>query len=224
MKTLGRLGYFLLWAWFFLRSWIQLSMVDYCVVSNWNPYELEYLQTSIQVHFIHGSFSSEDCPYGKERLGGVLGGHVEIEVDSIVYGFELEDKQAFHYWARSQKEHYNAKVTKMARPKWDLANSHERITSIEIPVTFETAASISQTLEAYYHHVPYDYAFLGMRCTANVTDVLSQHGILPVRHRYINILTAFYPRQLRYKLLQMAEIQSYEITMQKGVECRNWEG
>jgi hypothetical protein len=156
-------------------------------------------------------------------VGGLLGGHVEIEVDSLVFGFEFEDPNHIHLLSKKDPGSYNSKFTKKTKTFWLQETSLDKMTSVYIPVTETQKETLLNKLQQHHLEVPYDYSFFGMRCASSTYEDLAEIGIFPLKSRRQYILNAFYPRLLRNKLWSWANKNNLEVVLKSGIECRVWE-
>lgn len=174
---------------------------------------------SIVVHFIHGSIPEVGCEYDKKRLGGYLGGHIEIEVNKKVFGF-LYDSIPINYISQND---YNSNFEVREKDDWVSFTKHDKITSIFLPVTIEQRKQLFTLLNQYLKKEPYDYAFLGQRCTSSTAEILSDTGIINKFSNLESIISFFYPRTLRFTMIQFAEKNKLTINFKEGIECHKWE-
>ncbi|MCW3102406.1 MAG: hypothetical protein JWO09_846 [Bacteroidetes bacterium] len=174
----------------------------------------------IKVHFLYGSkplkkYKSTEAKY----FGGIHGGHVSIEVDSMDYGFVPEGK--FHIFNHRGSCH-SAFITR-ATHNHDPYSDNQKVTTFIIPVTAEQHDQLLQLVSDYCSKVPYDYAFLGMRCAAASQDVLGKIGVVKPRGRLSNIYTTFYPKKLRKRMFRQAKEKHYKVISREGRKTRKWE-
>lgn len=174
---------------------------------------------SIIIHFIHGSIPEPDCIHSKKRLGGYLGGHIEIQLDDKVYGF-LYDSLPINY---IPKKNFNSKYEINDFAVWSDKTKYDMITSVYIPVDDTEKKSLKLQLEKYLHTEPYDYAFWGQRCTSSTAEVLSDVGILNTFSNFESIIAFFYPRTFRNTMIDFAKKNDLKINVQKGIDCHKWE-
>jgi hypothetical protein len=173
----------------------------------------------IVVHFIHGSIPKEDCSYQKKRLGGYLGGHIEIEVNNFVYGF-LYDTLPMNYIPKST---FNSKFEKRGFEVWNELIANDKITSIEIPTDKKQTKELEILLNKYWNKAPYDYSFLGQRCASSTAKILSDIGIINKFSNQESIIAFYYPKLLRRTMIKYAEKNNYKIKNKSGIDCHNWE-
>lgn len=176
---------------------------------------------SISVVFIHGSKPKEGCVETTRRLGGLWGGHVEICIDSILYGFEYANRERIHIWPRSNAPLFNSRFTKMARLDWELKNINEKFTEVFIYVDSIEKKKLIEYYQRQMTEPDYDYAFLGHRCTSSVFLALRSAGIVNgIQMHALVILSNFYPRLLRKRLIQKFPEQ---IKVRPGIACKEWD-
>ena len=178
------------------------------------------ISDTIVVHFIHGSKRiEEDCDYKKERLGGYLGGHVEIEVAAHVYGFSY-DSLPINYFPRSK---FNSKYEKRTKEKWLKHTKYDKVTSLHIPVNTAQKQNLIKIVTSHHKNPPYDYSFWGQRCTSSAAIVLSDAKIIGKLNNTTSIISFYYPKLLRRTLLKLALKNDYLVKRKPGIDCYNWE-
>jgi len=175
---------------------------------------------TISVLFTHGSINKSNCNDINKRLGGLLGGHVEVKIDSIIYGFDIKNKDNIHLFPKTS---FNSKFSKLSYDEWIDKNKFEKITIIEFPVNCKTKQEITNIYNNYFNMTPYDYAFFGHRCTSSVYDILSKAKYFKKRNTVLCIIFNFYPRLLRFRLLYLAKKEGFKIKKFKGIDCKFWE-
>jgi hypothetical protein len=196
-----------------------LMNVENKIIDNYSTQKNALNDTAI-IHFIHGSIAKEGCIYPRKRLGGLLGGHVEIELNGQVYGFRL-NKLPVHIFVDNAE--FNSKYEVNTTEKWLKRTEYEKITSVYLPINEEQNRKLNAILNAYLLKSPYDYAFFGKRCASSTAEILSQSGIFqPLSNT--EIMVAFLsPRPLRHTLLNLAENKHLLVKNKAGVDCRIWE-
>lgn len=182
------------------------------------PQKNEIVDSAI-VHFIHGSIPEKGCRYNKKRLGGYLGGHIEVEIKNKVFGF-IYDSIPIN---QISKDSFNSKFEVREKKEWELFTKNDKITSIYIPVSKQQKEKLYGLLEQYVKIEPYDYAFLGQRCTSSTAEILSDVGVLNKFSNLESIIAFFYPRTFRYTLLQFAKKNDLKVEISKGIDCHKWE-
>lgn len=186
-------------------------------------YQCTNCTDEISIHFIHGSYPKKGCTDQRTRVGGLLGGHIEIEMDGLVYGFEFEDQHHIHIFPAKSRASFNSKFTLKKKADWHTETKHDKITSIKIPVTALRKKALQDKLLMHYKKAPYDYAFFGMRCASATYEDIAGLGILPEKSRFQYIIHAFYPRPLRKKMLRWARNNDINVEFKAGIGCRVWE-
>lgn len=174
----------------------------------------------IKIHFLYGSKPAKGYKNTEPKyFGGLHGGHISIEVDSIDYGFEPLD--GFHLFPHQKhlKSHFVCQKIQQ-KPKYD---RDKKLTTVYVPLTPEQYTQLTKIHQEYCQNSPYDYAFFGMRCASATREILSDIGILKRKKRLFNIITTFYPKKLRVQILELAEQNHYIINRQKGKLSRKWE-
>lgn len=177
----------------------------------------------ITIHFVHGSYPEKNCIDKRKRVGGLLGGHVELQIDSIIYGFEFSNKNHIHIFPASSHKNFNSKFTVKDLSYWLKETENDKITSLIIPVDINTKSEILAKIKRNLENCPYDYAFFGMRCTSSCYEILANRGIFNKRTDFGYIFHAFYPRALRKKLIKWAKRNEITVTRKEGIKCRIWE-
>jgi hypothetical protein len=192
------------------------TFTNQCVATNTSDY--------ITIHFIHGSVPKAGCIDQRKRIGGKLGGHVEIEIDTIIYGFEiLNNDYGVNVFPKNKAESYNSHFTKKLKSQWYKETINDKITSIQIPVTIDQKDKIRSLYEQNLKICPYDYAFFGMRCASSAYKMLCESNILKKRCNFIYVLSAFTPRQFRNKMIKLAYKHNFRLTFKEGIDCRDWD-
>jgi hypothetical protein len=179
----------------------------------------EAVTDTIILHFIHGSVPKKNCSYQKRRLGGHMGGHVEIEFAGSVYGFNYGSLPIHIFPKKSFNSTYEVRPNKL----WTNYRVHDKITSIYIPIDPEQKARLGRILNKYVDSAPYDYSFWGQRCTSSAAELLSDAGVFNQFNNFESKVAFFYPRSLRHTLLKFASTNDLKVNVQPGIECHDWE-
>jgi hypothetical protein len=199
-----------------------LRLVLILIFSGWFSFLSGQTDTNhvIQVHFLYGSKPLRKFKGTEQKLfGGLHGGHVSFEVDSIDYGFGPEGR--FHFFSHKNNCHSLFRVLKThGLPVYPKGT---KVVTFYIPISNEGYNKLISIVSDYCSSTPYDYAFIGMRCAAAAQDVLSQIGVVEPRSRFVNIFTTFYPKKLRKRMFKLAEKKHYKIEKQEGRKSRKWE-
>ena len=193
--------------------------VDNKIIKHYSTPSTTLHDTAI-IHFIHGSIPMKDCIHPRPRLGGLLGGHVEIEVSERVYGFRLQQLPV-HIFVNSSD--FNSKYEVYAKDKWLKRTQYEKMTSIYLSISTVQKEQLQAILDVYLLKVPYDYAFFGKRCATSTAEVLAQVGIISPLSDFENMVAFLSPRPLRNTLLNLADKKGVLVVKKQGVDCRYWE-
>lgn len=179
----------------------------------------------IKVHFLYGS-----RPLSKYReterkwFGGVLGGHVGIEVDS---GHILSFRPSgnFHLFTSNRNKHSRFDVhSESAFYSWFRSNPDSvKKAVVIIPITKTQKQKLDSIDSSYLKQTPYDYALVGMRCGAAAYEILGQLGIMENYTYQKTYWKIFYPQKLRKRLLEKADKNHWSIERQDGTTKRKWE-
>jgi len=174
----------------------------------------------IKIHFLYGSKPKKNYKGSEAKyFGGLHGGHVSIEVDSIDYGFVPNGR--LHIFPHKRKRH-SAFISSNTQGLPVYPDDY-KVVIISIPVTQKQYIEIKKILSHYDKIAPYDYAFFGMRCAAATEDVLGQIGILKDKTKLKGVRTTFYPKKLRRRLIKLAEEKGWKLERTTGRKTRKWE-
>jgi hypothetical protein len=177
-------------------------------------------QKIITVHFLYGSKPAHGCKSTEKKLfGGIHGGHVSMQFDSVVFSFT--PKYGWHIISRHR--HIEGGYILERLDTFCIDSAGDKYTSIRIPLTDSQYAHLLVIEKKFLAESPYDYAFFGMRCASAAADVLSQLGILKERSDFGDIRKNFYPKRLRRKLLRYARKNKLEVIRHDGRKSRKWE-
>lgn len=181
-------------------------------------------QYQIHIQFKHGSRVKKAYKeVEKPELGGKLGGHVVIRIDSQVCSFRHDKGTGVHIFPKRKKQKYTGHFECVAVQEWETEIEGYSFTSIAVPISAKQWENLHQIYNCYQESSPHDYAFFGMRCAASCRKILSQTQILPKRSRCRSILSSFYPRMLRKRLEKWAKAHNFTITKRIGNDRRVWE-
>jgi len=181
--------------------------------------------TYIKVHFLYGSKPKRAFKDVETKwFGGQHGGHVGIEMDSSgIIDFVPEGE--FHYVAR--KDNFHSKFAfKNADTFYGIfgaSSENVKKMTITIPISSLQKQKLDSISNLYIHQTPYDYAFIGMRCSAAAYDLLSQIGIVKRHGYHRTYLKIFYPKKLRKRLIKKAKQHHWTTTLEDGTHRRKWE-
>jgi len=181
--------------------------------------------TYLKVHFLYGS-----KPLYKYResepvwFGGILGGHVGIEADSgKIIDFSPSGK--FHVFENDYFRRGRFTVKTRERFYSTLGGDPDSAKKaiVYIPVSKGQRDQFDSVTTCYLRQTPYDYAFIGMRCSAAAYDVLGKLGIVNPYSRRETYRRIFYPRLLRKRLLKKAVDNKWTVERHPGCSKRKWE-
>jgi len=204
---------------YFMRLLFTLVLLIACT--------LAFSQDTIllKVHFLYGSKPLKKYKGTEKKwFGGMLGGHVGIEGDNDKV-FNFQPKGRVHWFAHKHNLHsYYGKLSVIAFDTVMGGNTDSvKTATVDIPITRQQKQTFDSICLVYIKQTPYDYAFLGMRCSAAAYDVLAQLGILKrysYRRTYLKI---FYPKKLRKILFKEAAENGWVIERKEGSPKRKWE-
>ncbi len=179
----------------------------------------------IKVHFLYGSRPAKKYR-GQEAewFGGILGGHVGIEIDSNrILNFNPKGK--FHVFSKKKNRHSCYKIHDYESFYSILGGNADSMKQLRvcIPINESQLRILDSIKKVYIMETPYDYAFFGYRCGAAAYDILSKLGVVKrygFKRTYRKI---FYPKKLRKRLIKKAEINGWELERKNGTERRVWE-
>ena len=175
---------------------------------------------TIYVHFLYGSVPAKKYKDTEKKwFGGKHGGHVTVEVNNFVYGFNPRGR--YHYFPHKNNKHgawAKEKNTSFLRDTVDM-----RYASFAIQISEKQCKELDSTLNVYYKTPPRDYSFLGFRCASSTWEVLEDIGILKKHSDLWKAWVIFYPRRIRKRMLRMNEEKGWTLTLKEGSERRKWE-
>jgi hypothetical protein len=179
----------------------------------------------LKVHFLYGSKPKKEYRSSESKwFGGVLGGHVGIELDSNrILNFVPSGK--FHIVAKKNNRHSRFAIHSFESFYSILGGepAQNKKTIVRVPITREQKLLFDSISKAYQEQTPYDYAFIGMRCGAAAYDILGKLDVLKpfsYRRTYRKI---FYPKKLRKRLLKKATTNDWQVIREPGSATRKWE-
>ena len=171
---------------------------------------------TIKLNFLYGSRPAKGYRQHESKLfGGIKGGHVNIEAGGRVLDFTPGNNPLFpHNKKPSGGFSINPSVT------WD---NDDKWKTIVIPVSEVQYMALQKIFDSVAARTPYDYAIFGMRCAAASYDVLSKIGLFKEYSNDKNVITHFYPKLLRKKILKWADRNNYTVISNEGRPSRKWE-
>lgn len=171
------------------------------------------------VYIVHGSKPGTANEY--KAIGGYYGGHVVVQLDTFVYGFNYRSRKIHLFSSRRKNK---GVFEKEGVSEWKSDKKKFKITTIVFPVSYAQFMQLQKEYEERVAASPYDYAFFGMRCASSCYDMLSLGGLVKPSSHGHSIRTAFHPKALRKKLEKIANEKHYKIIVQPGSKTRKWEG
>ena len=173
-----------------------------------------FSQDTIVINIAHGSKPRRQFNDEYRTIGGLKGGHVVIQIDQYAYGFYFTGNR-IHVFPHGKSR--NGVFQKQTEQEWINITKDKKVTKFFIPLTkekkLELLAFYNQNLQA----PSYDYAFFGQRCASSAYTTLKRINIMTGGSYIFN---AFYPGQLRKKLLKQSrkKIIAYQLrTAQRNV-------
>ncbi len=174
----------------------------------------------IKVNFLYGSkpkrkFRNTEVKY----FGGLHGGHVSVQVGDTDYGFGPTFMPVHIFPKRRRQSVFEAREL---QGQTRYGSGNKTVTFI-IPVSQRQLERLDSMHKAYCKAPPYDYAFFGMRCASATQDILSSAGLVKRKSRLVTILTTFYPKRLRKRMLKLTKARGYQVIFTEGKATRKWE-
>ncbi len=210
----------------FLRNIIlnKTAMVLYMLLAS-VPYLFGNDSSLIKVHFLYGSKPKQEFKnVEKPWFGGMLGGHVGIEYAS---GLVIDFVPSGRFHVISHRKHRHSRFNNRAVASfWTALGSSSmdaKKASFTIPITEAQKHTLDSIVHIYTQATPYDYAFIGMRCSAAAYDILSEIDVLKKCSRWNIVFKIFYPKRLRKRLFCLAKEKAWNVETQEGTNRRIWE-
>lgn len=181
--------------------------------------------TFIKVHFLYGSKPRKHYHDTESKwFGGILGGHVGIEVDSNkILNFLPQGK--FHWFASKRNLHSRYALHAEKGFYAILGSSGEDVKKavVYVPLNAQHKLKLDSLASAYLNQTPYDYALVGMRCGAATYEILARLNILKPYTTSKTAIKILYPRKLRRRLFKLADRKGWKVVRQEGSTRRRWE-
>ena len=171
---------------------------------------------TIKINFLYGSRPAKG--YHKEeskRFGGIKGGHVSVEAGGRILDFHPGNNPLF---PNNKKPSGGFTINNSVH--W---GGNDKWKTVIVPITEFQYIELQKVFDSVAAKTPYDYAIFGMRCAAASYDVLSKIGLFKEYSNKKNVITHFYPKLLRKKILKWAEDNHYTVISNKGSSSRKWE-
>ena len=182
--------------------------------------------TVLKVHFLYGSKPLKKYKETERKwFGGILGGHVGIEVNEDELLNFLPSGGKLHVFADNKDKHSTYAIHSVPSFYSILGGEPNsvKMAIISIPITIQQKQTFDSIVSAYIGHAPYDYAFFGMRCGSSTYEVLAQLGILKSYSHKKTVRKIFYPRKLRKRLFKKAKQNNWTVIRKEGIKTRKWE-
>jgi hypothetical protein len=174
----------------------------------------------LHIRFRYASRPKREFPEEKKAFGGMLGGHIYIQINETLYGFQPVDYSHYHFFPHKP---YNAVYTKQHLKDWWVTEQHNKLLTIDIPISSQHLHRLRELLEQYHQSAPYDYAVFGMRCASSSHHVLSKTDIFPSSSIMKSWILNPIPRCLRRKLVKKAVHNHWNMKIHQGSSKRIWE-
>lgn len=181
--------------------------------------------TFVNVYFLYGSKPKKEYKDEESNwFGGKLGGHVGIGLDDGQI-LNFLPRGSLHIIGNNNVPHAGF-YTHSKEAFWSIlgyVKGGVKGAVLKIPISSHQKHLLDSISQAYLNQVPYDYAFLGMRCGASTYKILAQLGILKKWGPGKTWRRIFYPRRLRKRLYKLADHQNWSCELQEGSLKRDWE-
>ncbi len=177
-----------------------------------------FSQDTIVVNIAHGSKPRHQYKDEFKTIGGKKGGHVIIQIDEFAYGFYFSGKRIHIF---SHRKNRDGTFQKQTLKEWNDIVKEKKVTKIYIPVTKEEKIKLLDFYNENLIKASYDYAFFGQRCASSAYNVLKSINRIKGDGYFFN---AFYPAQLRKKIIKQSKLYGYRVTVKEGSKKRIWEG
>lgn len=171
---------------------------------------------TIKINFLYGSRPAKGYHKQESRLfGGIKGGHVSVEIDGRILDFHPGNNPLF---PNNRKPSGGFTINNSVR--WD---NDDKWKTVIVPVSRSQYIELQKIFDSVAVKTPYDYAIFGMRCAAASYDVLSGIGLFREYSNAKNVITHFYPKLLRKRILKWADENHYTVLSNEGRASRKWE-
>ena len=171
---------------------------------------------TIKINFLYGSRPAKGYHKQESKLfGGIKGGHVSVEAGGRVLDFHPGNNPLL---PNNKKPSGGFTIHNSVR--WD---GDDKWKTVVVPVSEAQYIELQKVFDSVAARTPYDYAILGMRCAAASYDVLSKIGLFKEYSSKKNIVTHFYPKLLRKRILKWADKNNYVVISNEGRTTRKWE-
>lgn len=179
----------------------------------------------LKVHFLYGSKPKKAFKKVEPKwFGGVMGGHVGIEIDSNkILNFVPNGK--FHVFANRNDRHSKYTIHSLINFYEILGGDANAVkkTIFYLPITVTQKSKIDSLAKVYLNRPPYDYALFGMRCASACYDILAQLGFFRNYSYGRMYKKIFYPKKLRKRLFKLSNKKNWVVVKEEGSQTRKWE-
>lgn len=172
----------------------------------------------ITIRIYHGSQRKWKSRKDFKEVGGMMGGHVAIQVENFVYGFFYRDLKKLHIFPNNKNK--NCEFQKQSLEEWAEIVKEKKETTIKIPVTSKEKQFLLDYYTANLASPSCDYSFFGERCASNCYHLLKQLGKISGGSYFLN---AFWPGQLIRKLKRESKKRGYQVNVKLGNSNRIWQ-
>lgn len=171
----------------------------------------------IQIHLIHGSTRKSFNSRKSNRLFGLLGGHVLIQIGEELFSFSYKER-INRIWPRKIKKNGLFKIEYY--PEWIQEVHWEKRTTYVVKLNQYQYENLQQIINNYKSDNPYDYALFGERCCSVHYRMLAGAEIIKSSPmiKWISTIPFFYIRLFRYFI----QIPAVEVQKIKGCGTRIW--
>lgn len=171
----------------------------------------------IKIHLIHGSTRKNAQSRKSNRLFGLLGGHVLIQVDEQLYSFSYRDRMN-RIWPRKVNKNGQFKIEHY--PEWIEEVSWEKRTTYTASINDLQYQKLMDVIHGFKKEVPFDYALFGERCCSVHYRILSAAEVIKTSRRLklLSAIPMFYIHLLeRFFLSPIVSVEKV-----KGCTTRIW--
>jgi hypothetical protein len=205
----------------------SLQLLSQSAIETWAADTTKSDARFITVHFLYGSKPAKKYRAEESKwFGGVLGGHVGIEVDSN-HILNFTPSGSFHVFSKKKaEERHSCYRFHDYNSFYAILGGHPdsmKQLRVRIPLNKEQSLVLDSIQKIYTAQTPYDYAFFGYRCGAAAYDILAKLGIMKKYGFKRTYRKIFYPKKLRRRLIRKAEKSGWQIERKQGTRRRIWE-
>ncbi len=154
----------------------------------------------------------------RPNVGGLLGGHVVVQLRDRVFGFVYIDAKKIHWVDQPE---FNGEFHNYSVEEWEYIVKHRRETCFHIPATEEELMHCESYFLRECRQPSRDYSFWGERCASNVYRLLVSLNKIPSGNYRMQ---AFWPGALRRTLLSEAAKNQWLVSVKEGNTGEWWQG